>query len=441
MNNNNGSFLLQLFFILLLIFFNAFFAAAEISIISLNKNKMNNLADKGNKKARLLVKLVDEPSKFFATIQVGITLAGFFASATATASISKRLGKLLKKVDIAFISDASSQIAIIIVTIILAYITLVLGELVPKRIAVQKSEKIAMATIRPIMLLYKITLPFVRILTYSTDSIISLLGIKHDKVEEKITEEEIRRIINEGEEKGVLDKEEKEMIQGVFDFDDKLAKSVMTPRTKVFAVDVEMNINEAVDVIIKKQYSRVPIYKGNMDNIIGIINMKDLLKVLVGKKEEFISLEDIARKPYFVPEIKDINILFRELKESNNHLAILIDEYGGFSGIVTIEDLIEEILGDIFDEYDKLRKNEEAIIKIDKDTYIVSGLISIKKINDELGIGLPENDVDTLGGFILDLIGVIPVEDKEYSVEYKNITFFIEKVVNKRIELVKIYVN
>ncbi len=169
--------------------------------------------------------------------------------------------------------------------------------------------------------------------------------------------------------------------------------------------------------------------------------MKDLLKVLVGKKEEFISLEDIARKPYFVPETKDINILFRELKESNNHLAILIDEYGGFSGIVTIEDLIEEILGDIFDEYDKLRKNEEAIIKIDKDTYIVSGLISIKKINDELGIGLPEDDVDTLGGFMLDLIGIIPVEDKEYSVEYKNITFFIQKVVNKRIELVKIYVN
>ncbi len=441
MNNNNESFVLQLFFIILLIFLNAFFAAAEISIISLNKNKMNNLAEKGNKKASLLVKLVDEPSKFFATIQVGITLAGFFASATATASISKQLGKLLKKVDIKIISNASSQIAIIIVTIILAYITLVLGELIPKRIAVQKSEKIAMSTIRPIMLLYKITLPFVRILTYSTDSIISLLGIKYDKVEEKITEEEIRRIINEGEEKGVLDKEEKEMIQGVFDFDDKLAKAVMTPRTKVFAIDVEMNINEAVDVIIKKQYSRVPIYKGNMDNIIGIINMKDLLKVLVGKKEEFISLEDIARKPYFVPETKDINILFRELKESNNHLAILIDEYGGFSGIVTIEDLIEEILGDIFDEYDKLRKNEEAIIKIDKDTYIVSGLISIKKINDELGIGLPEDDVDTLGGFILDLIGIIPVEDKEYSVEYKNITFFIEKVVNKRIELVKIYVN
>lgn len=441
MNNNNESFVLQLFFIILLIFLNAFFAAAEISIISLNKNKMNNLAEKGNKKASLLVKLVDEPSKFFATIQVGITLAGFFASATATASISKQLGKLLKKVDIKIISNASSQIAIIIVTIILAYITLVLGELIPKRIAVQKSEKIAMSTIRPIMLLYKITLPFVRILTYSTDSIISLLGIKYDKVEEKITEEEIRRIINEGEEKGVLDKEEKEMIQGVFDFDDKLAKAVMTPRTKVFAIDVEMNINEAVDVIIKKQYSRVPIYKGNMDNIIGIINMKDLLKVLVGKKEEFISLEHIARKPYFVPETKDINILFRELKESNNHLAILIDEYGGFSGIVTIEDLIEEILGDIFDEYDKLRKNEEAIIKIDKDTYIVSGLISIKKINDELGIGLPEDDVDTLGGFILDLIGIIPVEDKEYSVEYKNITFFIEKVVNKRIELVKIYVN
>lgn len=439
--NNNGSFLFQLVFILLLIFLNAFFAAAEISIISLNKNKMNNLAEKGNKKASLLVKLVDEPSKFFATIQVGITLAGFFASATATASISKNLGKLLKKVDIKFISDASNQIAIIIVTIILAYITLVLGELVPKRIAVQKSEKIAMTTIRPIMLLYKITLPFVRILTYSTDSIISLFGIKHDKVEEKITEEEIRRIINEGEEKGVLDKEEKEMIQGVFDFDDKLAKAVMTPRTKAFTVDVEMNINEAVDLIIKKQYSRVPIYKDNMDNIIGIINMKDLLKYLVGKNQGIISLEDIARTPYFVPETKDINILFRELKESNNHLAILIDEYGGFAGIVTIEDLIEEILGDIFDEYDKLRKNEEAIIKIDKDTYIVSGLISLKKINDELGIGLPEDDVDTLGGFILDLIGIIPIEDKEYSVEYKNITFFIEKVVNKRIELIKIHIN
>ncbi|MCY6372302.1 hemolysin family protein [Clostridium ganghwense] len=441
MNSSNNSIMLELIFILLLIFLNAFFAAAEISIISLNKNKINNLAAKGDKKASLLIKLVDEPSKFFATIQVGITLAGFFASATATASISRRLGTLLKRLNIRFIADASSQIAIIIVTVILAYITLVLGELVPKRLAVQKSEKIAMTAIRPVMLVYKITLPFVKILTYSTDFIISLFGIKHNNVEEKITEEEIRRIINEGEEKGVLDREEKEMIQGVFDFDDKVAKAVMTPRTKVFIIDVDMEINKAINMIIKKQYSRVPIYKDSMDNIIGIVNMKDLLKYVIGNKGTYSSLEEIARPPYFVPETKDINILFRDLKESNNHLAILIDEYGGFSGIVTIEDLIEEILGDIFDEYDKLRKNDESIVKIDNSTYLANGAVSINKINDELGISLPDDEVDTLGGFILDLIGIIPEEDKVYSTEYKNIIFKVEKVIDKRIELVQIRIT
>jgi putative hemolysin len=378
---------------------------------------------------------MEEPSKFLATIQVGITMAGFLASASAATSMSKPLAKFLLKLNI----PGSDQIALFLVTIILAYITLVLGELVPKRIALQNSERIAMASINIIIFISKITLPFVKILTASTNLIMRILGNKDESIEEKVSKEEIMMMIDVGEETGILNQTEKEMIDGIFDFDDTLAKEVMTPRTDVFAVDIDTPIEELINKVMDEQFSRIPVYEGDIDNIIGILYLKDLF--IYSRKGEITkeTLIKILRTPYFVPETKNIDELFRELQSNKNHMAILIDEYGGFSGIVTIEDLIEEIVGNIFDEYDDIVI--EDITKVDTNTYIVNGATSIDDINETLHINLPSDNYDTIGGFVIDILGSIPKEDEHLVVEYENLTFEIEKVEEKRIEKLKICIN
>ncbi|WP_127837138.1 hemolysin family protein [Clostridium prolinivorans] len=425
----------ELLLIIILILINAFFAASEMAIVSLNRTKITHLANEENKKAKTLLKLMEEPSKFLATIQVGITMAGFLASASAATSMSKPLAKFLLKLNI----PGSDQIALFLVTIILAYITLVLGELVPKRIALQNSERIAMASINIIIFISKITLPFVKILTASTNLIMRILGNKDESIEEKVSKEEIMMMIDVGEETGILNQTEKEMIDGIFDFDDTLAKEVMTPRTDVFAVDIDTPIEELINKVMDEQFSRIPVYEGDIDNIIGILYLKDLF--IYSRKGEITkeTLIKILRTPYFVPETKNIDELFRELQSNKNHMAILIDEYGGFSGIVTIEDLIEEIVGNIFDEYDDIVI--EDITKVDTNTYIVNGATSIDDINETLHINLPSDNYDTIGGFVIDILGSIPKEDEHLVVEYENLTFEIEKVEEKRIEKLKICIN
>lgn len=425
----------ELLLIIILILINAFFAASEMAIVSLNRTKITHLANEENKKAKTLLKLMEEPSKFLATIQVGITMAGFLASASAATSMSKPLAKFLLKLNI----PGSDQIALFLVTIILAYITLVLGELVPKRIALQNSERIAMASINIIIFISKITLPFVKILTASTNLIMRILGNKDESIEEKVSKEEIMMMIDVGEETGILNQTEKEMIDGIFDFDDTLAKEVMTPRTDVFAVDIDTPIEELINKVMDEQFSRIPVYEGDIDNIIGILYLKDLF--IYSRKGEITkeTLIKILRTPYFVPETKNIDELFRELQSNKNHMAILIDEYGGFSGIVTIEDLIEEIVGNIFDEYDDIVI--EDITKVDTNTYIVNGATSIDDINETLHINLPSDNYDTIGGFVIDILGSIPKEDEHLVVEYENLTFKIEKVEEKRIEKLKICIN
>ena len=438
MNNGSGNILFQAILILLLILINAFFAASEIAVISANKNRIISLAKEGDKRAKSLIKLVEEPNRFLATIQVGITLAGFLASASAAVSISKHVSKILVKINIPFILNASDAISLILVTILLSYLTLVLGELLPKRLALQNSEKVALFVANPIIFISKVTLPFVKILTFSTNIFVRLFHADVNKIEEKITEEEIRMMINVGEENGVLNETEKEMIDGIFEFDNTLAKKVMTPRTNVFSIDINTPIDKMVDEILEEQYSRVPIFDDTRDNILGILYMKDLFTEILKKDKSGIAIKKLLRPAYFVPETKNIDILFRELQKSKNHMAILVDEYGSFSGIVTIEDLIEEVMGNIFDEHDEDFEYNEFIQKLDNNTYIVNGLVSIDEINEKLNLKLPEEHFDTIGGFVIDLIGNIPEEGEESVVEYGEITFKIEKIIGRRIELLKI---
>ncbi|KJZ93814.1 Magnesium and cobalt efflux protein CorC [Clostridium sp. IBUN22A] len=329
----------QIILIVILTLINAFFASAEMAIVSINKNKVKHLAEEGNKKATILLKLMEEPTKFLSTIQVGITLAGFFSSASAATGLSGTFGELLKSIGIPY----SNEIALVVVTVILSYITLVFGELFPKRIALQNAEAIAMFSVKPILFVSKVTLPFIKLLSLSTNLLIKLFGFNVDGLDEKVSKEEIKSMVEVGQEHGVINETEKEMIDSIFEFDDKLAYEVMTPRTNVYLINIDIPLSEYIDELIEERYSRVPVYEGDTDNIIGILYMKDFF--IEARKFGFdnVDIRSILQEPYFIPETKNIDELFKELQSCKKHMAILIDEYGGFSGIVSIEDLIEEI--------------------------------------------------------------------------------------------------
>ena len=424
----------QFILILVLTLLNAFFASAEMAIVSVNRNRIKMLADDGNKKASLLVDLLEEPNKFLSTIQVGITLAGFFSSASAATGISEVIGASLSQLGIPY----AQSISLVVITIILSYFTLVFGELVPKRIALQKSEQMAMLSVRPIVFVFKFAKPFVKLLSLSTNVLLRVIGMSDTDLEEKVSREEIKSLVDAGEEYGVINQIEKEMINSIFDFDDKLAKEVMTPRTEVYMINSKLPLS--IEELLEENYSRIPVYEGDMDNIIGILYLKDFLHEAYQVGFENVDIKTLLHRPYFVPECKNIDQLFKELQKSKKHLAVLIDEYGGFSGIVTIEDLIEEVMGDINDEYDD---DDPVIRKIDNDTYIVNGLISIKELNDKLHLNLDEEteDYDTLGGFLINQIDYIPSETEECMVEYENLLFKVQCVKDKRIETVKIHMN
>ena len=424
----------QFILILVLTLLNAFFASAEMAIVSVNRNRIKMLADDGDKKASLLADLLEEPNKFLSTIQVGITLAGFFSSASAATGISEVIGASLSQLGIPY----AQSISLVVITIILSYFTLVFGELVPKRIALQKSEQMAMLSVRPIVFVFKFAKPFVKLLSLSTNVLLRVIGMSDTDLEEKVSREEIKSLVDAGEEYGVINQIEKEMINSIFDFDDKLAKEVMTPRTEVYMINIKLPLS--IEELLEENYSRIPVYEGDMDNIIGILYLKDFLHEAYQVGFENVDIKKLLHRPYFVPECKNIDQLFKELQKSKNHLAVLIDEYGGFSGIVTIEDLIEEVMGDINDEYDD---DDPVIRKIDNDTYIVNGLISIKELNDKLQLNLDEEteDYDTLGGFLINQIDYIPSETEECMVEYENLVFKIECVKDKRIEMVKIHIQ
>lgn len=426
----------QLIFLLCLILINAFFAAAEMSVVSVNKNKIKLLAQDGNKKALLLQNLLEEPNKFLSTIQVAITFAGFLSSASAAVGMSDGLGIFISSFGIPY----GKQIAVVAVTLILSYVTLVLGELYPKRLALQHAEKIAMASVRPIMFLSRIGAPFVWILSKTVNLMLIITRQKVEPDEEEFSEEEIMSMLEVGQEAGELKEEGLKMIDSIFEFDDKLAYEIMTPRTDVFTIDVDDPTEEFIDDLMALTYSRIPIYQDDVDNIIGILHIKDYLIKAREVGFENVSIRDILRKPYFVPETKNIDSLFFDLKKSKQHMAILIDEYGGFSGICTMEDIIEEVMGDIEDEFDE---EEQDIVKIDDNTYLVNGFVTLDDLNDELDLDIESDNIETVGGLVLELLGEIPDENdsEKKSVEYENLTFTIESFKDRRIELVKLHIR
>lgn len=429
----DGDLWTQILLILLLIGLNAFFAASEMAIISVRQSKIKPLVDEGSKAAILVNRFLEEPSKLLATIQIGITLAGFLASAIGAQTLSDGLAGFLMGLNIPVISRSAVGISTFVVTSIIALFTLVLGELVPKRMALWQSDKIALKVAGPINILSKIALPAVRFLTFSTNFVVKLMGGPATVTEEQITEEEIRSMINVGEEKGIFQETETEMINSIFEFDDTVAKEVMTPRTDIVAISSEATREEILDVIVEENFSRIPVYEESIDNIIGILYVKDLFAMIRENSEWGVSLKDIIRPVYFVPEYKKIDELFKEMQKSKTHIAIVIDEYGGTAGLITIEDLLEEIVGNIFDEYDDVVLDYE---KIDDNTYIVSGMLDIGEINDILDTQIPEDEFDTVSGMLLSHSGKMPEVGDE--VDMGNIYFRIEEVDDKRISKIRI---
>ena len=422
--------MISLLVLAVLILINAFFAASEIAFITLNDAKVEKQAKEGNKKAKRIKNMLKEPSKFLATIQIGITLAGFLSSAFAADAFASELAPKLNELLPLGIS-AWNTIAIIIITLILSYFSLVFGELVPKRIAMKNPEKIAFGAVGTIRFIHIITKPIVNFLNFSTNTICKLFGVGPQD-EETVTEEEIRMMVDVGEEKGSIEEEERELINNVFEFNDKTVSEVMIHRTEVYAIDVTSKIEDILTELKEYKYSRIPVYEENIDNIVGVLFIKDLLACVYSKKE--VKVKKIMRDAYFVSESKPINELFKEMQKNKQQLAIVVDEYGGTAGIITMEDMLEELVGNIFDEYDDVEKDYE---KIDENTFMIEGSVSIYDLRKILGVEIPEGDYDTLSGYLIELLGRIPEDDEKPVIETKQVTYKIEEYEEKRILWVK----
>ncbi len=422
------------FQLLLLLFFtlmNAYFAGAEMAVVSVNKNRIRSLAEEGNKKAKVIEGLFDDSTKFLSTIQVAITFAGFYSSASAAAGISPVLAEWMNSVGIPY----SQQNAHNGVTLVLMFFNLVFGELVPKRIALQKAEAFCMLTVMPVHYISIILSPFTKLLSVSTKLVLKLLGMKAEDQEEAVTEEEIKALLNMGNESGTFDDEEREMIDSVFAFDDRTAREVMVPRRDVVVMDIAEPFDELIDEVLESRHSRIPVYEENIDNIIGVLHVKDVMIEMRKSGVEGMDIRGMLHEPFFVPETKEADELFRSMQETRHHMAILVDEYGGFSGIVTIEDLVEEIMGDINEEYEEV---VPEIVPVSEAEYILDGGILIEDLNGELGLKLETENYDTLSGYLIEQLGHIPAKEDRDVIESENLVFTVEEVKDNRITRVRL---
>ena len=423
----------QLIVLIILIGLNAYFAATEIAYISLNDAKIEKQAKEGNKKAKQIEKMLKEPSKFLATIQIGITLAGFLSSAFASDTFAEMLAPNLYQL-MPFISlSAWKNISIIVITIILSFFTLIFGELVPKRLAMKHYEKIAFATIGVIRAISIVTSPFVKLLTVCTNGVSKLFGVGENE-EESVTEEEIKMMVSQGQEKGTIKREEQELINNVFELNDITVSEIMRHRKDIFAVDINISTEELLEELSQEEYrySRIPVYEETIDEIKGILYVKDVLKNI--NKKSF-KVKNVVKEAYFVSQNRLINEVFRELQKNKKQIAIILDEYGGTAGLITMEDILEELVGDIYDEYDEEEKEFE---KIDGNTYILSGSLPIYDVNKLLDADIPEGDYDTISGYLQDKLGRIPEDDEEPPIiDTEKVTYKIEEYEDRRIIKIK----
>ena len=426
----------QILLQIILIALNAFFAATEIAVISLNEKKVRALAEDGNKKAVKMLKIIEEPTQFLSTIQIGITLAGFLGSAFAADNFAEVLSAAISK---AFNLSADNTkiintVAVVLVTLILSYFTLIFGELVPKRIAMKHKEKLANSVCGIISFLAAVLKPIIWFLTISTNAVLRLVGIDPHEKEEPVSEEDIVLMLDAGADEGSLDHDDIEYIKNVFKLDKMTAEDVMTPRKSVISISYDASDKEILEIIEEESYSRIPVYEDNPDKIIGILHACDYL---LKRNEKNFDLKSILHTPVFVPETVSLDVLFKDMQTVHNHLAVVVNEYGETSGIVTMEDILEEIVGEIWDERDE---EIDEFKKIGDNTYKVLCTASLEdfreyfKLEDE-----EELDVSTVNGWITEITGIIP--EVNYSFDYKNLTVTITKADQFMTHEIKVVVH
>ena len=426
----------QILLQIILIALNAFFAATEIAVISLNEKKVRALAEDGNKKAVKMLKIIEEPTQFLSTIQIGITLAGFLGSAFAADNFAEVLSAAISK---AFNLSADNTkiintVAVVLVTLILSYFTLIFGELVPKRIAMKHKEKLANSVCGIISFLAAALKPIIWFLTISTNAVLRLVGIDPHEKEEPVSEEDIVLMLDAGADEGSLDHDDIEYIKNVFKLDKMTAEDVMTPRKSVISISYDASDKEILEIIEEESYSRIPVYEDNPDKIIGILHACDYL---LKRNEKNFNLKSILHTPVFVPETVSLDVLFKDMQTDHNDLAVVVNEDGETSGIVTMEDILEEIVGEIWDERDE---EIDEFKKIGDNTYKVLCTASLEdfreyfKLEDE-----EELDVSTVNGWITEITGIIP--EVNYSFDYKNLTVTITKADQFMTHEIKVVVH
>ena len=424
---------------LVLIAINAFFASAEMALVSLNTNLLRKAAEDGDKKAKKLLKLSEEPTAFLSAIQIAITLAGFLGSAFAADNFADPLTDLIYT-GLGFTAigeETLNSIMVILITLVLSYFTLVLGELVPKRIAQHSPEKTARLVCPAVSAIKTLLKPIIWILTVSTNLCLRVFGIKPGDKEDTVTEDEIRIMVDIGEESGTIDASASEMIDNIFEFDNSIARSVMTRAIDVVTISLNATDSEILEILSESAYSRFPVCGEDINDVIGILYAKDYyLDRLSGNENK--SLASLLRPAHFVPETVKCDVLFRDMQESQCHISIVVDEFGAVSGIVTLEDLVEEIVGNIYDEYDEEEKEEEEkdITQIEENVWRVAGFTELEKLSETIGFDLPEDaDFSTLGGMIMNELSEIPEDGKtEIEVETCGLHIKVEKVEDRRVE-------
>lgn len=422
---------LELALILLLILLNGFFAASEISLIALRKSRVRHLVKSGNPKAPRVQKLQEEPERFLATIQTGVTLIGTLAATLGGVIAIERIEPVFSALPFDFTRKAAEPLAVGVVVSLISYFTLVFGELVPKSLAIRYSEQIAFATSVPVDILSRLFRWILRMLTASNNFVLGPFVDSDQQEPSLVSEDEVKYLIREGRKSGIFEPSEEDLIHSVFRFTDTVVKEVMVPRTEIVAVETGTDVDAILRTMNEKGFSRLPVYAETIDNVIGVLYLKDILSLHM--EHRTFQLDRVLRKPYIVPPNKNVSVLLKEMREKRIHLALVGDEYGGTDGLVTMEDLIEEIVGDIQDEQEKeLREIDE----IASNRYTVDGRTDIGKVNMRLGVAIPEDEFETIGGFVLGLFGRLPAEGDQ--IRYQHMMFTVLRLRKNRISRIRV---
>lgn len=419
----------------ILLFVNAIFASAEIAVISMNDNRIAKMMLEGDKRAIRLSKLTEQPSQFLSIIQIAITLAALLGGAFAAENFASRITNFLISLGVNIPYSVLNSLSVVLITVLLAYITLVMGELVPKRVAMKNAERLALSLSGLLYSISKLFAPLVWLLTASTNGILRLLGIDPDAADDEVTEEDIRMMVDVGSEKGSINESEKEMIQNVFEFDNKTAEEVMTHRTEAVILWLDETEEEWDKKIIESRHSRYPVCDGSADNVIGVLHVKEYYTIEDKRREDI--MKKAVKPAYYVPETVRTDVLFQNMKKSRNHFAVVFDEYGGMSGIITMNDLLEQIVGDIDDDY--LTPEEEEIKQIDNNTWRIKGSAYLDHVSKEVGVSLPDEDFDTFGGLVFGILGIIPEDGSTLELEEYGLKIIVTEIKGRRLETATVY--